>query len=135
MGVRIWNKTKAAVSIDGYDLLASDERGLKAAVAEQPASVVIDAGSVPFHFYRSGIFDGDCGSLYKQSVTVVGYEGSGDDDEDEEAPTYWIVENSWGTKWGEKGYMRLKSNTSETTTRWKRGLRHSRGALVPLLLR
>lgn len=64
------------------------------------------------HVYLQGIFDGDCGSIYRQSVTVVGYEAKEDEDEDEETLLYWIIENSWGTKWGEKGFMRLKSNTT-----------------------
>ena len=40
-------------------------------------------------------------------VQLVGY---GTDSKDGD---YWIVRNSWGTKWGEDGYIRLKRE-SET---------------------
>jgi hypothetical protein len=37
-------------------------------------------------------------------VAVVGY-GVADD-----GTAYWTVKNSWGTKWGEKGYIRMQKD-------------------------
>ncbi len=51
---------------------------------------------------QTGIFDSP--TCYNDgvdhSVLVVGYDLSG-------TTPYWIIRNSWGSSWGESGYMRL----------------------------
>lgn len=54
-----------------------------------------------FH-YGSGIYDGSCNSRLNHAVTVIGYGTS-----EEDGTKYWIVKNSWGSDWGEEGYMRI----------------------------
>merc|ERR1712086_392264 len=70
------------------------ETQLAAAVAQQPVAVGIDGKSI--QHYKSGIFTGSCTGQIDHAVTVVGY-GAG----------YWKVRNSWGTSFGEAGYIRI----------------------------
>ncbi|KAH1221287.1 Senescence-specific cysteine protease SAG39 [Glycine max] len=95
-----------AAQIKGYETVpANSEDALQKAVANQPVSVTIDAGGSAFQFYSSGVFTGQCGTQLDHGVTAVGY-GSTDD-----GTQYWIVKNSWGTQWGEEGYIRMQRGT------------------------
>ncbi|WVZ03577.1 hypothetical protein V8G54_024383 [Vigna mungo] len=92
-----------AATITGYeDVPVNNEKALQKAVANQPVSVAIDSSGFDFQFYMSGIFTGSCGTEPDHGVTAVGY-GVSDD-----GSKYWLVKNSWGTEWGEEGYIRMQ---------------------------
>ncbi|KAM7275777.1 hypothetical protein ACFE04_017643 [Oxalis oulophora] len=92
-----------AVSIDGHEAVpANSEDALLKAAANQPISVAIDAGGSDFQFYSEGVFTGECGTELDHGVAVVGYGQALD------GTKYWIVKNSWGAEWGEKGYIRME---------------------------
>ncbi|XP_057460598.1 senescence-specific cysteine protease SAG39-like [Actinidia eriantha] len=92
-----------AAKITGYeDVTTNSESALLKAVANQPVFVAIDAGGSDFQFYSSGVFTGQCGTDLDHGVTAVGY-GTSDD-----GTKYWLVKNSWGTGWGEEGYIRME---------------------------
>ncbi|GMH07286.1 hypothetical protein Nepgr_009126 [Nepenthes gracilis] len=94
--------TGTPATITGYENVpANDEKTLQAAVAQQPVSVAIDASGVMMQLYSGGIFDEFCGKNLNHGVTAVGYG-------EETGNKYWVVKNSWGSDWGEQGYIRLK---------------------------
>lgn len=79
-----------------------DEDGLKAALANfGPLSVCINAAE--WDYYSSGVFSRSCSGAWADldhCVQLVGYDSTG-------AKPYWKVRNSWGTGWGESGFIRL----------------------------
>ncbi|XP_014507446.1 vignain [Vigna radiata var. radiata] len=94
---------KPAVSIDGHETVpVNNEAALLKAVAHQPVSVAIDAAGFFFQFYSEGVFTGLCGTNLNHGVAIVGYGTTQD------GTKYWTVKNSWGSEWGENGYIRMK---------------------------
>lgn len=85
-----------------------DELALKRAVATAgPVAVAIDGNQRSLHFYRGGVYlDNNCSAqVPNHAVLVVGYGTDRQTGLD-----YWLVKNSWGTEWGEKGYVRMARN-------------------------
>lgn len=102
-----FNSSSVGARIVSYvDVKKGDEKALQEAVANIGViSVAIDAAHESFQFYSSGIIDEpNCSSSNLcHTLAVVGY---GTDD----GKDYWLAKNSWGTQWGEQGYVRMSRN-------------------------
>lgn len=82
------------------DVKANSDNDMMSALAQQPVSIAIQADQKDFQLYNSGVFTGSCGTKLDHGVLVVGY-GSLDGED------YYRVKNSWGTTWGDNGYIYL----------------------------
>ncbi|KAJ8921567.1 hypothetical protein NQ315_010472 [Exocentrus adspersus] len=100
-----FSSSKVAAKISGYKRVAASETALRDAVGNiGPIAVGISADKI--QNYGGGVFDNKaCNGEINHGVLVVGYGNADGKD-------YWLVKNSWGTGWGEKGYFRLVRNKS-----------------------
>jgi C1A family cysteine protease len=88
------------------DVKPNDQISLKAAVAQQPVAIAIEADTFYFQSYSSGILtSSSCGTTLDHGVLIVGY-GT------ENGIDYWLVKNSWGTSWGDNGYVKIARSSS-----------------------
>jgi len=72
----------------------SGEPALATNLVNQPCTVAVDAGSADWQSYSGGVYNGRCGKSLNHAILAVGYTDQ-----------YWIVKNSWGTRWGASGYI------------------------------
>jgi len=86
------------------DIKAGDEEAMLNATSKQPLALAIEADQSSFQFYNSGVIDdASCGKSLDHTLLLIGY-GT------ESGKQYWTLQNTWGTSWGEKGYLRLARN-------------------------
>lgn len=89
----------AAYRIQGWHLLMSQSQR-KQAICEDGPIVAQMQVFEDLPYYKSGVYEHVDGQLLGlHAVCVVGYDDSAG---------CWIVKNSWGPKWGEQGYLRIK---------------------------
>eukprot|EP00620_Florenciella_sp_RCC1587_P018045 CAMPEP_0182571136 /NCGR_PEP_ID=MMETSP1324-20130603/12288_1 /TAXON_ID=236786 /ORGANISM="Florenciella sp., Strain RCC1587" /LENGTH=326 /DNA_ID=CAMNT_0024785645 /DNA_START=51 /DNA_END=1031 /DNA_ORIENTATION=+ len=92
-------------AITGYKTISGESAMASYVESTGPLSVCLDANS--FNSYTSGIMS-VCGTSVDHCVQAVGVDT---------ASGYWKVRNSWGTSWGESGFIRLAygANTCDIT--------------------
>jgi C1A family cysteine protease len=94
---QVCSKNAGPFKISGYTDITNCNT-LATAITGRPISVAVDASN--WSAYKSGIFS-NCATKLNHGVTLVGVIAEA-----------WKIKNSWGTGWGESGFIRLaKGNT------------------------
>lgn len=81
----------------GTDTTPPSVEQIKSAIYSYgPISVGVAADD-SFSRYKTGIFSNCRSRQPNHAVNLVGW-----------GPGYWIMKNSWGTRWGDRGYMKIR---------------------------
>lgn len=72
-------------------------------------TIAVRAGSSCWQFYSGGILteEDNCALGLDHAVVVVGLDQAAD------GTNYWLVQNSWGSWWGENGFIKLEAVDGE----------------------
>ncbi|XP_069621886.1 cathepsin J-like isoform X1 [Ranitomeya imitator] len=101
-----YNEDKAiTLNVTKYYNLPDEESIVSSVALEGPVAVGF-AVDHDFNMYSHGIFDGECAEDANHAIIAMGY-GSEKNEDGEEQP-YWIIKNSWGEEWGEKGFAKVQ---------------------------
>ncbi|RHY48067.1 hypothetical protein DYB38_014118, partial [Aphanomyces astaci] len=93
--------TKKKLSI-GKTKTTSGESSLLTVLESQPAAVFVESANAVWRNYKGGIVSQCPGAESNHAVVVVGYSDN-----------YFKIKNSWGSQWGDKGYIYLKRGLSD----------------------
>jgi cathepsin L len=108
-------QAKKTAKVTGYvKTIENNYTDVITALATQgPVAISVDASS--WFSYGGGVFAG-CSARktldIDHAVQAVGYGV------DSAGKEYWLVRNSWGPTWGEKGYIRLARHSDGDLTKW-----------------
>ncbi|KAL3669990.1 hypothetical protein V7S43_005361 [Phytophthora oleae] len=89
--------TREAVTIRKVMSIPESDAGLIQAISGRPVAVGVAAGNPTWKQYKGGVVSSCTTSELDHAVLAVGFSSS-----------YFKIKNSWGTQWGEAGFIRLK---------------------------
>jgi len=97
-----FNQADILAHISSYTTIGSEQQAQSYLTSNGPLSVCVDAES--WQYYNGGVIttESDCGTSLDHCVMITGY-GT------ESGVNYWWVRNSWGTDWGQSGYLQVES--------------------------
>lgn len=101
------NRYKPTARVENnHTYKSKDTEAIKKIVAVGPAATAIYCGK-PLMHYQSGILNAsqsECMEGVDETDHYITFVGFGEN--------YWIVKNSWGENWGEKGFARIAFGSS-----------------------
>jgi C1A family cysteine protease len=102
-----YKKLKATKTNSDYQLIQTQSAdALKAAIVKQPVSIGIEADQSVFQSYSSGVIQKKCGDQLDHAVLAVGYTTVN-------GVEAYIVKNSWGSDWGQEGYVYISTDPTQ----------------------
>lgn len=76
------------------------ELALQEALVRGPVIIAMHVNALVYA-YGSGVFNGTCNGPINHAVLLVGYNQTS------KGVPFWVIRNSWGTDWGERGIFRI----------------------------
>jgi cathepsin L len=112
-------KIKSVATISGYEVLPTNNYSALMNAVVNVGPIAISAAAEPWQLYSHGVYNGQCGADVDHAIQLVGYGTQGNSSSTSRhllgggggggaGGDYWLVRNSWGASWGEKGYIRIK---------------------------
>ncbi|XP_051894012.1 procathepsin L-like isoform X2 [Pristis pectinata] len=98
-----FQRRRIAARLQTYGGVKRREYYLARAIAAiGPISVAVNARHRSFQYYSRGVYyERRCNSrIVNHAVLAVGYGR-------ENGVKYWLIKNSWGTTWGDNGYIKM----------------------------
>ena len=100
-----YDQSKALVKVTGYKFAGTEDEDQIKQILYETGPMAIAINATPLQFYIFGVFDPHFSWVcnpksLNHGVLLVGYGVA-------KGKPYWIVKNSWGSGWGEKGYFRI----------------------------
>jgi len=104
------HSTPPVAKLSGYQVLPSNNYTAVVTAVANIGPMVINVDASSWFGYDSGVYSG-CDQKSVDIDHVVQLVGYG---VDPSLGSYWLIRNSWGSSWGEDGYIRLARNSKAT---------------------